>query len=90
MDAGGGANTVSTSFEQQQLQPTTIQFPVNIFCGAAGDHKPINEMDFFADKKRDDVIDVDDQSTDENSDHRHDNINVVSRGPETLWNFAVV
>ncbi|GJR86159.1 probable WRKY transcription factor 31 [Tanacetum coccineum] len=75
MDAGGGANTVSTSFEQQQLQPTTIQFPVNIFCGAAGDHKPINEMDFFADKKRDDVIDVDDQSTDENSDHRHDNIN---------------
>lgn len=75
MDAGGGGNTVSqTTFEQQQ-QPTTIQFPVNIFC-AAGDHKPINEMDFFADKKRDDVIDVDDQSTDENSDHRHDNINV--------------
>lgn len=78
MDAGGGGgNNISSSL--QQSPPTTIQFS-NLYCTAGGsndDHKPINEMDFFAHKK-DDIVDVDDQSTftDDASDHVQSNINV--------------
>ncbi|KAI3769672.1 hypothetical protein L6452_00781 [Arctium lappa] len=49
MDAAG--NNVNRS--SSSPPPTTIQFPLNLSCNhdRPHDHKRINEMDFFADKK---------------------------------------
>ncbi|XP_071727095.1 WRKY transcription factor 6-like [Rutidosis leptorrhynchoides] len=69
MDAGGSENSHSM-----------LQFPVNLYCptttNVSDNTKPINEMDFFA-EKNDIVEDLDDQSkfADENSDRVHHDIN---------------
>lgn len=73
MEAGGG----------DRNSHSMLQFPVNLYCNTNGadDPKPINEMDFFADKKD---IDVDDDldhdqskfTDDNNSHHIHHDINV--------------
>ncbi|KAK9074060.1 hypothetical protein SSX86_006657 [Deinandra increscens subsp. villosa] len=64
MDAGGDGGHV----------PTTIQFPVKLY---SSDHKPLNEVDFFTDRK-DDIV-LDDRSKfedDDYSDLNHKDINL--------------
>ncbi|KAI3708110.1 hypothetical protein L2E82_37177 [Cichorium intybus] len=72
--ADSAGNSIASSSHSPLQQPTTIQFPVNLYStgSASDDHRPINEMDFFADRK-----DVDEQSTFncDTSDHPHNNIN---------------
>ncbi|KAI3702563.1 hypothetical protein L6452_28306 [Arctium lappa] len=49
-------------------------FPVNLYS-ASHDHKPVNEMDFFAERKDIDVRDQSKFDDDDNSHHLHHNIN---------------